>query len=296
MMHSLLTCLALAYAGRVVAEFDGVTLLQATIQEASVKKAEGIQAEPASEYALADALKCQEEKVSNEKASTIADESKPIIQVAAEREQEEVDPPGASTLRATLELMIIAIIFDGMRRLRIQQLEKKDAKKLDDSCASKAQIEEEAAEAAWMEMVSASAAGDSERFEKALSRSPSLARTDAWGCTPLHFAAAGGSAAIAEELLQRAAEVDARDASDETPLHFAARHGCLAVCEALLEAKADIDAVSAQDLTPLVIAGQANQEPVCRLLADRGAGVAGLADEQLPPLVVSQFIRKVFAA
>jgi len=207
-------------------------------------------------------------------------------------EGETGDPAGASALRALLGVAIIAIVFDSMRRWRLQ---KKEATKANDDGSRPAKAAKSDSESTWLEMVNAASYADEAKFAKALQRGASVSRTDTWGCSALHFAAAGGSTAIATELINRGAEVDALDASEETPLHFAARAGHAPVCEVLLDAGAKIDAVNVQDLTPFVVAGRASQESSCSLLADRGAGVAGMSDEHLPPLVVSQLVRKVFA-
>lgn len=288
-----------AYDRQPVSDDDSVTLLQGAIQEKSSKHAADVQiepVEPASEYNLPESAACTTREVPAKFIEPIHPASVIVEHIKSVRltpEAESGDPPGAYVLRATLELLIIVIIFDGMRRW---QLQKQETAKTEVTACKRVHDAEAAAEAAWIEMVNAATAADVASFEKALGQGPSVTRTDTWSCTPLHFAAAGGSMAIATELLKRGAEVDAVDASEETPLHFAARAGHSPICELLLGAGAKIDAVNVQEMTPFVVAGHANQEAACRLLADHGAGVAGLYDEQLPPLVVSQLVRKVFAA
>lgn len=216
-----------------------------------------------------------------------APEKTPVVTVSASS-----DPPGSGALKAMLQLMIIALVFDGMRRWHLQ---KQGARKHEDSIKSLAQSEEAAVEAAWIDMVNAAASGDMNSFEMALNHKPRLMQADTWGCTPLHFAAVGGSVAIGTELLKRGVDVDALDASEETPLHFAARAGHAPICELLLGSGANIDAVNVEGMTPLVLAGHENADAACRLLADRGAGVAGMADEKLPVLVVRLVVEKVLA-
>jgi len=205
-------------------------------------------------------------------------------------EAHDEDPPGAATLKAVLELGVIFLFFDGLRRWHLQSKEKDAQRK-----QSQAQTEEdEAADRAWAEMVKAAALGDVPNFKKALQHKPSVRREDPWGCTPLHFAATGGSTEVTADLLKRGAKVDAVDACDETALHFAARAGHTGVCEVLLNEGASVNAINAQDMTPFVVAGHAKQASTCRILADHGGNAGGLADEELPLLVVSQLVRKVF--
>jgi hypothetical protein len=212
-----------------------------------------------------------------------------IIAAPSNSEANMEDPPGAYTLKVLLELGIIVLVLDGMRRWRLQQQEAQQQIK-----ASEALLEQEAAaDRAWAEMVKAAAIGDVPSFKKALQHSPPIKREDAWGCTPLHFAATGGSTEVTMELLDLGAEVDAVDACDETALHFAARAGHAGVCKALLDKGANINAKNAQDMTPLVMAGHAKQAAACRLLAERGASAGGVSDEDLPMLVVSELVRKV---
>merc|ERR1719240_989406 len=106
--------------------------------------------------------------------------------------------------------------------------------------------------------------GNADRFNAALQSKPRLAQADAWGCTPLHFAAAGGSVCIVSTLLKAGVEIDALDGNNETPLHFAGRAGHANICELLSEAGA------------------------------KAGGVHGMADKDMQPLVVSQLVQKVF--
>lgn len=283
-------------------EFDTVSLLQAEV-ETQVREKSGhsgvLQDDMTRDYKMTDSFKCEEDASHvapadlTAPARTESDAAKATQTSLSAAGVTSDDPVGAGVLRSVLQLMIFFVIVDGMRRGHAQRqnrIEKEHA-------ASSPHAQGEAlAEATWLELVTAAAVGDEQNFEKALHAQPSLTRTDAWDCTPLHFAAKGGSAAIATRLLEGGAAFDALDANEETPLHFAARAGHAPICEKLLDAGANSDALNAQGMTPLVLAGLANQEPACRLLADRGASAGGMADEQLPPLVVSQLVRKVFAA
>jgi len=283
-----------------IGDTDSVILLQGQITQKTAGNVETAadNAEPSS-YNLPHSPVCEGQEAV--KPRILASAMKPATPAASfaqhikplrlTPEAESGDPAGADTLRAFLELAVVAIIFDSGRRL---MLRKKEASQQKD--AQPVKIANSDADAAWLELVTAASEADLCKFEKALQRSPSVKRSDTWGCTALHFAAAGGSTEIATELLKRGADVDAPDANEETPLHFAARAGHTSICEMLLDAGAKMDTVSSQELTPFVLAGQANQEAACRLLADRGARVAGMADETLPLLVVSQLLEKLFAA
>lgn len=198
------------------------------------------------------------------------------------------DPPGAATFKAVLELMIVILFVDGLRRWRIQRNEASRQEKVADTS-----IEDDAVDRAWEELLKASLAGDETSFKKIDLEKSHVKRDDMWGCTALHFAATGGSTEIATDLLQLGAEVNAADACDETALHFAARAGHVSMCDLLLNKGASVNPLNEQDMTPLVVAGHARQEATCRFLVDHGANAGGMADEDLPLMVVGQVMRKV---
>lgn len=289
------TSATLAQKSSRIAENDSVVLLQAQAELQS-QRAESVAALDSDdnvkeeEYGL-ESFKCDSEKKAEIKAAADnAEQAKDAVSAPQEPEQTEADPPGTDLVRLALQLMTIGLVFDGLRKwhLHSQEVESTTGK------AGKAQDQAEAkAKAAWTKMVKAAKSGDERSFQLALAQHPVIMEADAWGCSPLHFAAAGGSSMIISELLKLGADIDALDAVDETPLHIAARNGSAPICELLVKAGANIDAVNKQGMTPLVVSGHANQEPACRFLADNGAGVADLTDEELPPLVVSQVVRKV---
>lgn len=260
-------------------EYDAMSLLQTQVEVAQgTAKTDFVELDGNDEYDLAEPLNCASEKSSHvELASPVELVAEPAVAAPQETEQAEADPPGADMLRMVLKAMIVLLVIDGLWKCYLQRQANA------------------AAQSAWAKMVQAANSGDERGFMESLSLHPTVMQTDAWGCTPLHFAAAGGSAMITTELLKLGAEVDALDAMDETPLHIAARTGAVSVSEALVKTGADVDAVNKEGMTPIVIAGHANQESTCRFLADSGAGCAGLKDEDLPPLVVSQFVRRMLA-
>jgi hypothetical protein len=198
------------------------------------------------------------------------------------------DPPGAATFKAVLELMIVILFVDGLRRWRIQRNETSRQEKVADTSN-----EDDAIDRAWEDLLKAALAGDETSFKKIDLEKSHVKRDDMWGCTALHFAATGGSTEIATDLLQLGAEVDAADACAETALHFAARAGHVSMCDLLLNKGASVNPLNEQDMTPLVVAGHAKQEATCRFLVDHGANAGGMADEDLPLMVVGQVMRKV---
>jgi hypothetical protein len=289
-------------------ESDSVALLQATVQQ-QISKTSTDSDNDVDQYELTGSSKCTMEKqhasaacrrcaqdaISSTLSSSSAEPDVVLGDAPCVESSTSHDVAGAGALKMVLQLMIILLIADGMRRWKSQ---KKQRAPITEGPRGQTLLDhlEVVSGSAWVDMVNAAACADVNHFEMALKHKPRMTQVDAWGCTPLHFAAVGGSRIIATQVLQQKADVDARDASDETPLHFAARSNHESICEMLLDAGAEIDAVNVQGMTPLVVAGHANAKESCRLLLDRGAGCAGLADEDLPPVLVSQLVQRVFAA
>jgi hypothetical protein len=198
------------------------------------------------------------------------------------------DPPGAAAFKAFLELAIVCLFVDGLRRWRIQCNEAARQKKAPESSAA-----DDAVDRAWQELLKAASSGDEPGFKKMDLNKSLIKREDTWGCTALHFAATGGSTEIATDLLQLGAKVDAVDSCEETALHFAARAGHVSMCDLLMNNGANVNPLNEQDMTPLVVAGHAKQEATCRFLVDHGGHAGGMADEDLPLMVVGQVMRKV---
>jgi hypothetical protein len=266
---------------------EAVSLFQAQVEVQRRTKTASLEVEDNDEYELSDPLNCARENISP--VELIA---KPSAVTTREPQQTETDAPGSDVLRMFLQAMTILLVLDGIWKghLQMQKFEAEDVK------SNQAAHEEAAGKVAWTKMVQAAKSGDEVAFMESLALHPVVTQTDAWGFSPLHFAASGGSAVIVSELLKLGAEVDALDAVDETPLHVVARTGSVSICELLIDAGANVDAVNKQGMTPIVVSGHANQEPVCRFLAESGAGFGGLQDEELPPLVVSQAVRKMLIA
>jgi hypothetical protein len=285
-------------------ENDSMSLLQTSLEESKATHRNSPELEPPEEYGLQKSS-CENEHnavvepVAFESRLSMSNPSTEAHSAESHIASKSDDPAGASALRMALQFMTLLIVLDGFRRWRLQKKPPSSVRGSVASNTKRSPKKSEAWESDWINAVKAARSGDFHGFKHALAEPSYLTHTDAWGCTPLHFAAEGGSAqmceAISAELLKQGSHVDAIDAFDETSLHFAAREGHASVCKVLINAKAQVNAINKDGLTPLVIAGRAKQAEVCRVLADHGGGVAGLTDEELPPFVVSQIVQQVFA-
>lgn len=272
-----------------IVEHDDITLLQAQLEEKRGAQRVFAAVEPGDEYSLASTLKCASESSEAVAPSHAIVQEKSLVLASTSHTELDVSPTGAGALRMVLQVMILLLVLDCIR-CSLLKLKQRPIKK---------QAEDPALTAAWAQMVKAARTGDTSSFgafQETLKRCSLLTRSDAWGCSLLHFAAVGGATALVAELLEQGAEVDALDANDETPLHMAARAGHAPICALLHGAKANLNAVNRQGMSPLMIAGHASQEQACRLLFDVGACVAGVPDEELPLLIQSQFVQKLLAA
>lgn len=283
-----------------IGKSDSLVLLQEAmeVQKKRLVSISVLEVDEGPEYKLVESLSCARQPgVEVELVASLHDSTAPSSEdpvVAAPQQPENEDPPGTVAFRMALQVGIILLICDGLRKLHLQK-ESVEHKAGQCNQLQQGRLDTSAA-LAWNKMVMAARNGDEHSFNEALTQHPDVMQTDAWDCTPLHFAAIGGSTHIGGMLLKLGAETDALDAIDETPLHFAARTGGVAFCELLIKAGANINAVNKQGETPRVVAGHALQETVCHFLADSGADAGGLADTELPPLVVSQVLQKMIAA
>ena len=109
---------------------------------------------------------------------------------------------------------------------------------------------------------------------------------NAYGVTPLYFAATNGSAQMTELLLQAGADPNAALPTGETVLMTAARTGELATVQALLARGADVEARE-RDLgqTALMWALAERHVDVARLLIERGADVRVRSRSGFTPLL-----------
>lgn len=256
------------------------------------------------DYGLSEDSTCQNAK---QPEKSVPAPKKTLVEVASSVEEipattaSAKDPPGAMVLKILLVIAIVLLILDGVRREYKVYARPEDAgecnEEEEESREEPPAVRIESAKklvAEWEDMLNAAKSGDVSGFNKALSNNPSVTQADAWGCTPLHYAAAGGSEEITTALLDKGAKVDACDAYEETALHFAARADRASICDVLLDAGANMDAINDDGRTPLVVAGYHNAKQAARALTERGAGAGGLKDEELPLLVVSEVVRKMF--
>lgn len=238
-----------------------------------------------------------ENSASSEKEGTFVDagivavEEPAMLEAVSTSEDQAVETRAASSaLGYLLDIFIIAIFWDGLRRWNAKQ--KTEAKSATNASPISASTPK--ADADWDNLMSAALAGNLSQCETLIRKGVSIGKADVWGCTVLHAAAKGGCAALVKKLLEkRAGGIDRPDAWDETPLHIAARAGHMEVCEVLLAHGARINIVNAQDWTALVVAADANQEDVCNLLMSRGAIAEGLEGD-LPTLLTKLLARRVF--
>ena len=94
---------------------------------------------------------------------------------------------------------------------------------------------------------------------------------DAFGRTPLWWAANGGRTKDVQELIANGADVNAIDIDREGPLHCAARWGRKSIVECLIEHGAVVDAKAAYGLTPLHLAARGLRSEVASTLLNHGA-------------------------
>src|SRR5579885_2301457 len=89
---------------------------------------------------------------------------------------------------------------------------------------------------------------------------------EAYGRTPLIYAAMNDNADIAQMLVSRGARLDLRDKLGKTALHWAAERDSLKVMRVLLQAGATVDVQNQQGVTPLMLASVNGHTDAVRLL------------------------------
>mmetsp|Transcript_141630 Transcript_141630/g.440289 ORF Transcript_141630/g.440289 Transcript_141630/m.440289 type:complete len:329 (+) Transcript_141630:78-1064(+) len=265
---------------------DQVSLLQAELEKAKTPKASTPElVEPEDE--LSEPI-CQQLAGKDGSCERLVPESVDLLRAAPQEkaaakvqaspvEQPQTQQPavkaakstGSSVLGYFLDVLVVALALDGLRRWH------------------RAKAEQATEAEGWDGLMQAALAGDAARCEKLISKGVGVAGADLWGCTVLHAASKGGSVPAVCKLLACGAKVDEPDSWDDTPLHLAARAGHSSICEQLLEHGAPIDAKNAQEWTPLVVAADAGHEATCRLLLGRGASTSSLEGEAVPKLLVS---------
>jgi cytohesin len=111
------------------------------------------------------------------------------------------------------------------------------------------------------------------------------ARSRSNGWTPLHRAAFTSNVEVARELVARGANVDARDRLGKRPLHYAAGWAQTPeMVRVLIAGKADVNARDHAGWTPLHNAAYAGKVEMARLLLDAGARAFAEDDFGMTPL------------
>eukprot|EP00927_Polykrikos_kofoidii_P072419 TRINITY_DN68535_c0_g1_i1.p1 TRINITY_DN68535_c0_g1~~TRINITY_DN68535_c0_g1_i1.p1 ORF type:complete len:397 (+),score=79.23 TRINITY_DN68535_c0_g1_i1:136-1191(+) len=197
-------------------------------------------------------------------------------------------------VRYVLQLLILALIADGLTRWRTAKNVARRRSSQKTSVAEQSQK--------CPALVSAVLKADYKKIETLLEKNATCVNTaDVWGCTALHVAAlqsCPNGKRLASLLLQQGARVDARDCCEETPLHAAARKGTTDVCEVLLAFGAEIDSPNIQEKTPLVVAAQEGRQDMCTFLMGHGASVGILPQEDFAalPMFLHEMLKESPAA
>ena len=122
-----------------------------------------------------------------------------------------------------------------------------------------------------------------------LAQSVDVARVDAYGRTPLHYACMHGHTSVVSALLQnRPATIDYLDHDNFTALIHAIAHGGLACAKQLLDQGARVDPENESDHVPLNLACQYGSEAIARLLLDKGARILPDAEGLFPQHLVAR--------
>jgi hypothetical protein len=131
-------------------------------------------------------------------------------------------------------------------------------------------------------LAGAATRGDPDELKKYVALGGDVKKPDAWGQTPLHWAASApaiqGHAAAVDVCLKAGASVHGRNAVGMTPLHWSSAWGRLPAARTLLRAGADRDALDVTQANPAKMAHRISA-------AARGAGEvtapADASDEEL---------------
>ncbi len=110
--------------------------------------------------------------------------------------------------------------------------------------------------------------GDLRLVQQLLHQGTPVDATNAFGSTPLMFAAHHGHTGVCQLLLNNEASADATNQYGGTSLIYAASNGRTDVCQLLLNHGASVDAKNSYGWTPLVHAARCGQTNVCHLLID----------------------------
>lgn len=125
------------------------------------------------------------------------------------------------------------------------------------------------------QMYAAAVDGDIVKASRLIKQTPSLINAtagNAFGSTPLHFAAYNGKTQFATWLLKHGADYNAQNIHGVTPLHDASSQGHLDIVSMLIARKASLDVKDDKGKTALQYALDNNHKEVAELLRRTGAG------------------------
>ncbi len=127
--------------------------------------------------------------------------------------------------------------------------------------------------------------GDIEKVKSILAIDPSrLSVQDAFGYTPLHWAALMKHKDIVKYLIDMGAEVNITGLDGCTPLHSAAGQNAVAIIGMLIKKGAVIEAHDGWGNTPLHIACRSGSRKAVEILLFQGADINALSNEKWTPL------------
>ena len=131
-------------------------------------------------------------------------------------------------------------------------------------------------------LAGAATRGDPEDLLKYCELGADMRASDAWGQTPLHWAASApehdGHAAAVDACLRAGASVHGRNSVGMTPLHWASAWGRLPATRSLLKAGADRDALDVRKATPATMVHRVSAAARC---AGVVSAPADASDEEL---------------
>jgi ankyrin repeat protein len=135
-----------------------------------------------------------------------------------------------------------------------------------------------------MDLWSAAGLGDAATLDRLLSDAPTAAsQRDAFGRTPLHYAASTSQLDAMGLLLQKGADPDAGDRLGNTALHLAAQWGLMDMLRILVKNHASLDALNQSGETALVLG--IGRIEVAEFLLEAGASAELVGAGVVRPLV-----------
>ena len=124
-----------------------------------------------------------------------------------------------------------------------------------------------------------------EQAQMALDAGAAVNKQDAYGQTPLLWAAYFGRKEVAQLLIDNGADVDAKNNDNATPLMFAAQKGHTETAQLLIEKGAGINAKDDEGSTALMFAANQGHTETAKLLIEKGADVNAKEKDGITPLM-----------